>query len=81
MGFLGDIFFSTVSPFTLIFVLNTFGVRTTSIVALSARCRGLCHRSGPSGHAVATSPWLMLDFLPAHQDRADFVVVNFSWAR
>jgi len=74
MGFLGDILRYTVIAFTLIFVLNTFGVRTTSIVALIGAA-GLAIGLALQGTLSNIAAGVMLIFFRPIRI-GDFVVVN-----
>ncbi|ROU01028.1 mechanosensitive ion channel family protein [Histidinibacterium lentulum] len=74
MGFLGDILRYTVIAFTFIFVLNTFGVRTTSIVALIGAA-GLAIGLALQGTLSNIAAGVMLIFFRPIKI-GDFVVVN-----
>lgn len=74
MGFLGDIVRYTIIAFTFIFVLNTFGVRTTSIVALVGAA-GLAIGLALQGTLSNIAAGVMLIFFRPIKI-GDFVIVN-----
>ncbi|SLN58050.1 mechanosensitive ion channel family protein [Roseisalinus antarcticus] len=73
-GFLGDLAWYGIFAFTLLFVLNTFGVRTTSVVALFGAA-GLAIGLALQGTLSNLAAGVMLIFFRPIKI-GDFVVVN-----
>ncbi|EAR49701.1 mechanosensitive ion channel family protein [Oceanicola granulosus HTCC2516] len=73
-GFLGDLAWYAIIAFTVLFVLNTFGVRTTSVVALIGAA-GLAIGLALQGTLSNVAAGVMLIFFRPIKI-GDFVVVN-----